>query len=185
MIYIVWTWPLRLRFVYKKSSYRTTGWGRGSPTDAPVLNLKRQTRILDCPECLTCFIIRLQVENERSASLHTDPESLPPPTEGGVTIDSTAELLGVESEVGSAEDRTASGCSPRSTEGDVEIDSTAEQLDVESEGGTAEDRTASGYSPPPPPPGGDELREEPLTVELLKQKESEEGDTGTFTVADE
>ena len=96
------------------------------------------------------FTSFLQVENERSASLHTDPESLPPPTEGGVTIDSTAEQLGAESE-----------------------------------GGTAEDRAASGYSPPPPPPGGDELREEPLTVELLKQKEAEEGGAGTYTVADE
>ena len=104
---------------------------------------------------------------------------------GGVTIDSTAELLGVESEGGTAEDRTASGCSPPSTEGRIAIDSTAEQLGTESEGGTADDREASGYSPPPPPPGGANLREEPLSVELLKQKESEEGDTGTFTVADE
>ena len=117
--------------------------------------------------------------------LHTDPESLPPPTEGGVTIDSTAELLGLESEGGTAEDRTASGCSPPSTAGGVTIDSTAELLGVESEGGTAEDRAASGYSPSPHPPGGDKLREEPLTVELLKQKEAEEGDTGTYTVADE
>ena len=84
--------------------------------------------------------------------LHTDPESLPPPTEG--------------------------------TEGCVTIDSTAQLLGVESEGGTAEDRAASGYSPPPLPPGADELREEPLTVELLKQKEAEEGDAGTYTVAD-
>ena len=178
MILIVWILPLRLRLVHKKSSYRTTGCGVGvgwvaegsvGPSDAPVLN---------------CFIFRLQVENERSASLHTDPESLPPSTEGGVTIDSTAVQLGAESEAGTAEDRTASGCSPPSTEGGVTIDSTAELLGVESEGGRAEDRAASGNSPPPPP-GGDKLREEPLTVELLKQKEAEEGDTGTYTVADQ
>ena len=93
--------------------------------------------------------------------------------------------LGTESEGGTADDRTASGYSPPSSEGGIAIDSTAEQLGVESEGGTADDREASGYSPPPPPPGGANLREEPLSVELLKQKESEEGDTGTFTVADE
>ena len=92
MIFIVWILPLRLRFVCKKSSYRTTGCGagaeRGGPSDASVLNFR----------ILVCFIFRLQVENERPASLHTDPESLPPSSEGGVTIDSTAELLGVESE---------------------------------------------------------------------------------------
>ena len=91
--------------------------------------------------------------------------------------------MGVESERGTAEDRTASGCSLPSTEGGIAIDSTAEQLGVESEGGRADDRAAPGYSPPPP--GGDNLREEPLTVELLKQKEAEEGDAGTYTVADE
>ena len=131
---------------------------------------------------LLCFIFRLQVENERSASLHTDPESLPPPSEGDVAIDSTAELSGVESEGATAEDRTASRYPLPSSEGGAAIDSTAEQLGVESEGGTAKDRAASECSPPPPPPEGAKLREEPLTVELLKQKEAEEG---TFTVADE
>ena len=102
-----------------------------------------------------------------------------------MAIDSTAEQLGIESEGGRADDRGARGSSPApSSEGDAAADSTAEQLGLESEGETAEDGGASGYSPPPSPEGA-KIKEEPLTVELLKQKEAEEEDAGTYTVPDE
>ena len=91
--------------------------------------------------------------------------------------------MGDDLEGGTAENRRASRSFPPQ-EGDAATDSTAEQLDLKSEVGTAENSGASGYSPPPSPEGV-KTKEEPLTVELLKQKEAEEEDAGTYTVPDE
>ena len=74
----------------------------------------------------------------------------------------------MESEGGTKEDRTASRSS----------------LPSSSEGRTAGVGGATGYSAPPSPEGA-KVNEEPLTVELLKQKEAEEEQAGTYTVADE